>query len=227
MNGTHTPPTQESPKFNCPHCGVFSRQIWSPFYPEITLGNVSGSTSYKVSTHNSAGKYEAEMFHVCVCYYCNKFSIWYLEKMIHPAASVAPLPSSDLPEDLKKDYEEARTIATQSPRGAAALMRLVIQKLCVELGESGRNINTDIKELVKKGLPEKIQKALDTVRVVGNNAVHPGTIDISDTPETAYNLFSLVNIIVQFMITQPRMVDAIYEQLPESSKEAIEKRDNY
>jgi hypothetical protein len=41
----------------------------------------------------------------------------------------------------------------------------------------------DIGELVKAGLPLEIQQSLDIVRVVGNNQVHPGILDVRDDPE--------------------------------------------
>jgi len=53
----------------------------------------------------------------------------------------------------------------------------------VDLGESGKDINADIGNLVKKGLSPLVQKALDTVRVVGNECVHPGTMDLKDDRE--------------------------------------------
>ena len=105
-------------------------------------------------------------------------------------------------------------------------MRLSIQKLCKELGEKGKNINDDIGELVKKGLPIKIQQALDYVRVIGNNSVHPGQIDLRDDKETAINLFILINLIAEVMITQPKEVDKLYNSLPQEQKDAIAKRDS-
>ncbi len=145
--------------------------------------------------------------------------------MIYPTGSIAPLPSEDMPEDVKADFNEARDIVQASPRAAAALLRLALQKLTIHLGGKGKNLNEDIKNLVKKGLPPKVERALDVVRVIGNNAVHPGKIDLRDDLDTAILLFELLNMIVDTMITQPRRVDEIYNKLPEGVRKAIEKRD--
>lgn len=94
-----------------------------------------------------------------------------------------------------------------------------------ELGQEGDNINSDIKALVAAGLSPMVQKALDVCRVVGNNAVHPGEIDLCDSPEIAYNLFRLINIIVEETITKPRQISELYDALPQGSLDAIAKRD--
>jgi hypothetical protein len=92
-------------------------------------------------------------------------------------------------------------------------------------GRLGRTLNADIASLVEKGLSPVVQKSLDVVRVVGNEAVHPGTLDLRDDQDTASRLFRLVNIIAERMISHPKRVDAMYEELPESKKAQIEKRD--
>lgn len=89
---------------------------------------------------------------------------------------------------------------------------------------AGKKINDDIGALVETGLPLKIQQALDIVRVVGNNAVHPGEIDLRDDNESALKLFRLVNMIVEALITQPKEVDALFDKLPEGAKNAIKER---
>jgi len=63
------------------------------------------------------------------------------------------------------------------------------------------------------------------VRVIGNEAVHPGTIDLRDDRTTANKLFKLVNFIAHKMITEPREIDEIYGSLPEDKKDGIRKRD--
>ena len=145
--------------------------------------------------------------------------------MIIPAeAPVAP-PHPDMPQSIAGEYNEARGIFARSPRAAVALLRLAIQKLMVELGEKGESINSDIKSLVAKGLPVQVQQAFDYCRVVGNNAVHPGEINLNDTPEIGQNLFGMVNFIIEERIARPKHLASLYEQLPAGAREAIEKRD--
>ena len=78
----------------------------------------------------------------------------------------------------------------------------------------------------RAGLPVKVQQALDTVRVVGNNAVHPGQLDLRDDIATATSLFGLVNLIAEVLISQPKHVEEMYRSLlPESQRDAIDRRD--
>ena len=131
-----------------------------------------------------------------------------------------------MPDDVKRDFLEANEIIDKSPRGAAALLRLCVQKLMSHLGEKGDNINDDIASLVRKGLDARIQKALDVVRVVGNNAVHPGQIDLNDDKTIAAKLFGLVNIIVKSQITQAKHIEDMFDAVvPDTVKAQIEKRD--
>lgn len=196
--------------FTCPHCGVLARQ----YHYSVTNSQLTGSTSHSNS----------DPIATSVCENCGNYAIWHRQQMVYPSRGDAPVPNPDMPEEVKKDYEEAASIYTQSPRGAAALLRLAIQKLSVDLGGKGKNINEDIKELVKRGLPEQIQKSLDIVRVIGNNAVHPGQIDVDDT-EVAGKLFILLNLITDYMVSMPKKVDAMFSGLPDSDIEQIEKRD--
>lgn len=162
--------------------------------------------------------------HLSECYNCKKIAVWVHGNLVFPGQRVGPIPNIDLPQELIADFEEARSIVGNSPRGAAALMRLVIQKLCAHLGEKGKNIDDDIASLVSKGLNPLVQKALDVVRVIGNEAVHPGTIDLKDDHNTALRLFGLVNAIADQMITHPKSVQEMYDQLPPGKLAAIDAR---
>jgi len=162
---------------------------------------------------------------MCVCGHCKKYSIWHAKVMMYPDFSGAEPPNDDLGEKIKMDYYEAASITQKSPRGAAALLRLVIQKLCIQLGEGGKDLNKDIGNLVKKGLPVKVQQSLDTLRVVGNEAVHPGELDLRDDTETVDSLFKLVNFIAEKLVTEPKEIEEIYNKIPENKKKQINERD--
>lgn len=211
MSTHFVPPELNKKAFSCPHCGAFAAQEWQ----QLQLLN---------------SRY-FEPLVVAFCHHCTRFSAWVndrkygIQQMVFPDSTTAPLPNPDLPQDCMQDYMEASSVVGKSPRAAAALLRLCVQRLAKHLGCEGKNINDDIGELVQKGLPVRIQQALDVVRVVGNNAVHPGTMNLDDSPETALALFGLVNMIVDNQITQPKHVEALFDTLPERAKVAIEKRD--
>jgi len=200
------PPKYHETQFHCVHCGVFAKQRWVDLY-----FGYQGSNKAEIDA--------------CRCDHCGKFSYWHGDKLVVPASSTAPPAHEDTPTLIQCEVEEARAVVAASPRAAAALLRLAIQKLMPVLGEKGENINDDIKALVDKGLPIQVQMAFDFCRVVGNNAVHPGEIDINDSPEVAHHLFEMINFIIEDRITRPKHVHALYQQLPEASRAAIEKRD--
>jgi len=209
---TFKKPEPKSKSFTCPHCGVFAMQVWSEFMTNFDREHTSG---WELQGNMDVGK----------CDHCSKITIWLEDKMLYPSKSSVPIPNDDLNSEIKKDYNEAAEILEKSPKSAAALLRLAIQKLCKQLGESGENINDDIGKLVKKGLPVKIQKSLDIVRVIGNESVHPGQINLDDNKETAYKLFDLINLIANTMITQPKEIDNLYDTLPKEKLDGITKRD--
>lgn len=209
MSSPFVTPSCQAEAFNCPSCGAFSVQHWG----EIQCAG----RGFRQPLGSE--------WDIALCQHCSRPSIWYGGTMIVPGSGSAPLPNRDLPEDVLGDYTEAREILGRSPRAAAALLRLAIQKLCVHLGEKGKDLNKDIGELRTKGLLPAVQQALDAVRVIGNNAVHPGQIDLRDDTATVAALFGLVNLICEQMISGPRQAREVFDMLPQSAKDAIAKRD--
>lgn len=205
------PPSFGSKSFNCPYCGAFSAQSWLALRTRIF--------------NDRAFVPEAARWHMSSCFNCNKVATWRDVSMLVPDGNGAPLPHSDLSPTIASDFEEARSVLQRSPRSATALLRLALQKLCKELGEEGKNINDDIASLVQKGLPIQVQQALDIIRVIGNEQVHPGQLDVRDNPDIAAELFQLINFIVEDRITRPKAIQALYERLPAKKLEGIEQRD--
>ncbi|WP_312446957.1 DUF4145 domain-containing protein [Stutzerimonas nitrititolerans] len=199
------PPRFKESKFHCIYCGVFANQGWG----QLTLTN-GNMTDFRYSR----------------CAHCEKSSYWYKELMIVPSEAPVPPHHPDFPPACINEYNEARDIVARSPRAAAALLRLCVQKLMIELGEKGKSINDDIGSLVAKGLPPEVQQALDYCRVIGNNAVHPGEIELSDKPEITFSLFEMLNFIVEDRISRPKRIATLYKILPEGALQAVTNRDN-
>lgn len=167
--------------------------------------------------------HELKNVFISKCFSCKEIAIWLQGRLIYPSLVYEVEPNADLPIDVLAEFNEAALIMPLSPRGAAALLRLAIQRLCNFLGKSG-DINQMIGELVSDGLDVRVQKALDIVRVIGNESVHPGTIDVRDTPEVAKQLFSLVNLIAEKTISEPKHIDELYSTLPAEKLSGIEQR---
>jgi hypothetical protein len=216
----HFPPEYGRGQYHCPYCGVYAKQFWAHINAQhLWGGNFIGNS---VSSFNE--KFD-EMWNVSKCEHCGNKAVWHEGRMIYPKIMVVEQPNGDLSEEIQADYLEAANVLNDSPRSAAAILRLALQKLCVQLGEKGGNINDDIGELVKKGLNPTIQKSLDALRITGNNAAHPGELNLKEDVPRVIKLFSLLNFIAEKMITEPKEIGAFYDDLPEGAKQAVQKRD--
>ena len=145
--------------------------------------------------------------------------------MIFPKGSSAPVHHEEMPPEVAEDYDEARNVVDDSSRAAAALLRLAIEKLTIELGAEGNDLNARIGNLVEKGLSPVAQKALDSMRVIGNESIHPGELNIRDDYEIAIQLFKIMNFIIEDIIVRPKGIEAIYDIIPDSKKAQIKRRD--
>ncbi len=211
MKEKYISPDYSLSSFTCPHCGAHSQM-------DLSVITIQDGEAY-ITEFPESNSY----IYIAVCYSCQKKIIWVEDQYIYPEMQYLQ-PCEDMPESVKGLYNEASLIYNKSPRAACALLRLAVERLCNELGETGK-IDTMIGNLVKKGLPSIVQKALDAVRVIGNKAVHPGqiTFDVDDK-STSETLMKLLNIITERLITEPKEIDYIFNVLPQLTKDAIEKR---
>jgi hypothetical protein len=196
-------PKLNKSSFNCPHCNVVAQQYWN---------NVTNLCN----TYNMQNI--MKQFKHSQCNNCNKYAMWVDEKIIYPKSILVDKPNPDMNQEIQDDYIEAANILNDSPRAAAAILRLALQKLCDQLGEKGKKLDDAIANLVKKGLNPEIQKCLDTIRVVGNNAVHPGKIDIKENSDLVILLFEYINYIAEQMITFPNKISESYNKIPDTQK---------
>src|SRR5688572_19219584 len=112
MAQPYTRPELNKSSFHCAHCSAFSSQHW-------TDACYSGR----------GGFISLPSLRVSLCQHCGKFALWLGPVPIYPSILTAPSAHDDMPAAVRADYEEARIIAAPSPRGAAALLRLAIQRL--------------------------------------------------------------------------------------------------
>lgn len=241
-------PRFKSEKFQCPHCQVASQQAWFDLGSSSSAANqILNHVFYEYRTQIQDYKQEAianfirevenankrhmsefvpKGFSVATCSSCGDISLWVNQEIVYPKQTAVAPPNEDMEQEIQDLYLEASTIVVDSPKGATALLRLALQLLLKQLGKSGKNINNDIKELVADGLSPKIQKALDLLRVVGNNAVHPGQIDLEDGRDIALKLFHVLNFIADEMISKPKELDLLYSDVvPEETQQHINERD--
>ena len=168
MNDKYIAPKKNLNTFTCPHCQTLSlmRFLRHSFEEDNFFHNI---------------------LTIARCYSCGKKIIWIDDEYVYPNI-VAEEVNPDLPTSVKQLYNEAGLIYNQSPRAACALLRLAIDRLCNELGETDRDINKNIGALVEKGLPKKIQQALDIVRVV-NESLWAGMAHSNFWNYTQYRLY--------------------------------------
>ncbi len=201
-------PEFQQDSFTCPHCGCFSQHEWR-----------------WIALHNSTIEAPSQ-WTTSWCVRCRRYCFWEDRSLVWPLRSGLADPIDGCPKEVESVYDEARQVFPYSPRASAALLRLAIQMICVERGLPGKDLNSDIATLVRNGLPVQIQQSLDLVRVVGNNAVHPGEIQIKENKDKIETFFGLVNLIVDMLIVQPAKITAMFDTLvPQAQKKQIEVRD--
>lgn len=206
--------------FNCPLCNAYAKQFW---YRIATI------TDEEYSHHED----RLDDIYICICDFCGKYTIWVDGKMTHPLVNGASFPNPDMSDAVKEIYQEARGITTSSPRSACALLRLALEILLQEVnGDNKKDLFENIGILVGSGrIPTQVQKSMDSLRVTGNNVLHPAEIDKenSENKETAIRMFNLLNIVAKTLISDPKYVDDYYDDdrnISKTQKEAINNRDN-
>lgn len=206
-------PISNEKSFRCPHCYCYSIMRYRTVSfdedpPLITEGNKSHKTGVVIAR----------------CENCGGKILWVDGPYVYPDFPPEEA-NSDMPQSVLEIYNEAGLIFRKSPRAACALLRLAVERLCNELGETKNSLDENIASLAKKGLSNDIIKQLDILRVIGNKAVHPGHIDLNvDNPIVAYQLMKVLNNIVQRLITEKKQIDFLYDKIPEGIRDKIEKR---
>ena len=223
-------PSLQATAFSCPHCDAFAQQHWWSLgasqrpHPPGILEPSTDNLRIRIVARGLSGSFVKGAF-VSQCTHCQGLAIWIRDQMIYPLRGGAPQPNADLPEDIRRDYDEAGSILDLSPRGAggaaAACPREALQTCRGLQQEPQREYCRD----GRRRPQSRCSKGIDSLRVIGNHAVHPGQIDALDERASAETMFRFLNIVAAKLISEPKSIEEAYEALPETARAAINKRD--
>lgn len=105
-----------------------------------------------------------------------------------------------IPEQIRRDYEEANLILERSPKAAATLLRRCLQGMIHDFwGIKEKNLNAEISRLRDKVTASQWQ-AIDGLRKIGNIGAHMEKdvdliIDIE--PDEAHKLLKLIEMLLE------------------------------
>jgi hypothetical protein len=177
-----------------------------------------------LEVHREFRSRDVQNVSISYCFNCNEMCLWVYDQLVWPRREGCPEPKLHAPPSVRRESEEASQTLEASPRGAAALLRIAIEKLCKELGVSGETLKDDIELFVREDVDARVQKVLDAAQILESNAMHPGQIGLGEDRATAETLSGLVNLICEKMIMEPRHLQEVYTKVREGARTAMEQR---
>lgn len=150
-------------------------------------------------------------------------------KILYPMQTIdpeIPKPSEYMPEDVKKLYNEARSVFNLSPRSSGALVRITLERLIkrhILTDDTGR-LNDMIGKL-SVTFPDYITQLMDNIRTSGNDNAHDDLSKIHDNENSkkVIKLFEFINFICR-IININEESNRMFNNIPESKRKAIEGR---
>jgi Domain of unknown function (DUF4145) len=103
-----------------------------------------------LEVHREFRNRDVQNVSISYCFNCNEMCLWVYDQLVWPRRAGGPEPKLLAPPNVRCECEETSQTLEASPRGAAALLRLAIEKLCKELGVSGESLKDDIALFVRE-----------------------------------------------------------------------------
>ncbi|MFZ3578314.1 DUF4145 domain-containing protein [Virgibacillus sp. DJP39] len=205
--------TSKNPVFICPHCLEYYSHTW--YFVHGPFGTDPGTTITEKDPDpfgfdNLSGIIQSN------CNKCDKITYW-LKSMQGDELQVYPMnfenispPHKDMPEHIKKTYKEAGSVMHLSLRSSAALARLTLENLLAHLGYAKGKLYDRIKDLEDShDISSVLKQKLHLVRKVGNTGAHTGSISFEEHPEIPKHLLTIINDIVDELITKPKTLEEL------------------
>jgi len=141
------------------------------------------------------------------------------EQVIFPRVSFKKI-EPEVPDNFRKEFQEAYSVLQVSPRASAAMSRRLLQTILREkFGIKKRTLAEEIDEFLStQGAPSYLTQAIDAIRNVGNFASHPikntQTGEIVDVePGEAEWLIDVLEALFDFAFIQPARMEDRRKQL--------------
>jgi predicted RNA-binding Zn-ribbon protein involved in translation (DUF1610 family) len=110
MQHEYVAPSFKENGFNCPHCGIWAHQTW---FDQVEVSNelavLRSERAQPLSPRQVFGpaeelvRFRVKDMHMSRCERCNQHALWKETKMVFPVVCTAPMPSADMPEEVKAD----------------------------------------------------------------------------------------------------------------------------
>lgn len=231
--------------FVCPKCRSASQHLRIPLYVRVrdqqNIGVEPFRDDFEYEMAIDGIQKNQEGFRppwtATVCLGCRKGSVWRDGKRVFPARVPSIQPHEDMPPKARGLFEEAVAVKGLSPRASAALARASLESFLKEHFSESKAYNLD-ERVAEAGrhISAELWEALTVLRVVGNEALHDGKIEMQlDGSDDAYiePLLGAVNGLAEELISRPARTRALYEKLPdakrtgaEQTRDRIASRDN-
>lgn len=241
MQAKYVIPKFQAPSFNCPRCHALTGQVWYPLFRSDGEGEVARQVSdgkawieedpFPEPTNISWSASE--------CFSCEKSSLWIYDRLVFPDVNNAGIPeveepNGDLPAAVLELYLEAAAVLPHSKRAAAALCRAALERLAKHLtSELPADLKLDSRLVhLGKSISSSTLQALNIVRYTGNTALHglkdgdqSAVIYLDESDSTiATVFFAAINALADELITRPRLVQELYEQMPDGVRMAFDEK---
>lgn len=218
--------------FECLHCHTMIQEsVESKAEREVGLKNVNTITG--VQCHDPIARLT-----VYYCPKCEKYSLT-LENIgehvgiakftySRPALTSSFSMPEYIPESIQADYFEAWDVLQSSPKASATLARRCLQGMIHDFwGIVEKNLNAEISELKKQGIPEQQWEAIDHLRKLGNIGAHMEKdvnlmVDI-DHGE-ALKLLKLIEYLLTDWYISRHNREALYQEIAQIDNEKQEAR---
>jgi Domain of unknown function (DUF4145) len=247
-------PSLNRPSFHCPGCGAFAHQWWVDLgYVNEAENEFAGLERYSTLQGSRpeppeqppdqadlwAARPVSQMpiyvarWRAAQCASCEQWSIWFDDKMVHPARPAGAPPHQDMPVGVRDLYREAAAVAAVSRRAGAALARATVERLVKELDpDAPRRARLDQRiGRLRDRVSTPLAQLLDVVRFVGNGALHVDeqpdelviiTMDDTTGPALVEMMLQVANDLVDELITRPKTTSGYWDKLPDGVKAALQ-----